>query len=258
MINNLRYLLFILFVSLSTFENVKANEPFIFNVTEIEILENGNQIKGYKGGTVIIEDGSKIIAENFFYNKLTNILEAIGNVKYIDETRNSIITTNKAIYFKNQEKVLTEGNSKAENENNIITAKKLKYDKVKNIFIAEHNAVIEDFQKNSKIYADEITYLKNEEKVYTSGETRALIEEKYIFNSENVLYLREIEELSSQKKSTVIDDNGNIYELANFFYDIKNEILKGKEVNLLAKVDKDKTDKFFFLKVFLILKIKVI
>jgi len=246
MINNLRYLLFILFVSLSTFEKVEANEPFIFNVTEIEILENGNQIKGYKGGTVIIDDGSKIIAENFFYNKLTNILEAIGNVKYIDETRNSIITTNKAIYFKNQEKVLTEGNSKAENENNIITAEKLKYDKVNNIFKAENNAVIEDFQKNSKIYADEITYLKNEEKVYTSGETKALIEEKYIFNSENVLYLREIEELSSQKKSTVIDDNGNIYELANFVYDIKNEILKGKEVNLLAKVDKDKTDKFFF------------
>ena len=40
---------FILFFSF--IKSVNANEPFVFNVTEIEILENGNQINGYKGGT---------------------------------------------------------------------------------------------------------------------------------------------------------------------------------------------------------------
>ena len=53
----------------------KANEPFTFNVTEIEILQNGNKIYGYKGGTATSIDGSIITAENFFYNKLTNILQ---------------------------------------------------------------------------------------------------------------------------------------------------------------------------------------
>ena len=304
--NNLKYFLFILFFGLFTLEYVRANEPFVFDVTEIEILEDGNQINGYKGGTAIAEDGSKIIAENFFYNKLTNILEAVGNVKYIDQSKNTIITTDKAIYFKNQEKVFTKGNSKVENENNtitaenleydkinnifkakkntitkdlkknstiyadeitylknqekvfakgdskvenennIITAENLEYDKINNIFKAKKNAVVEDFEKNSTIYADEITYLKNQEKVFTEGKTKALIKEKYIFNSENVSYLREIGELSSQKKSTVIDDSGNVYELANFLYDIENELLKGEKVNLLAKVDENKTDKYFF------------
>ena len=40
-------------------------------VQEIEILEDGNKIYGYKGGTAISEDGSSITAKNFFYNKFT-------------------------------------------------------------------------------------------------------------------------------------------------------------------------------------------
>ena len=100
----------------SFIKNVNANEPFIFNVTEIEILEDGNQINGYKGGTATSEDGSTITAENFFYNKLTNILETSGNVKYLDKIKNIIITSDKAIYLKNEEKIFTIGNSKAVNE----------------------------------------------------------------------------------------------------------------------------------------------
>ena len=91
--NSLRYLLLIIFLCLNIIQNTVANEPFVFNVTEIEILENGNQVNGYKGGTVISEDGSKIIAENFYYNKLTNILEAEGSVKYIDDKKNTTITS---------------------------------------------------------------------------------------------------------------------------------------------------------------------
>ena len=69
-------------------KSVNANEPFTFNVTEIEILEDGNQINGYNGGTATSEDGTIIFAKNFFYNKLTNILETSGNVKYLDKINN--------------------------------------------------------------------------------------------------------------------------------------------------------------------------
>ncbi len=304
--NKFRYFLLIIFCSLLTLKAVNANEPFVFNVTEIEILENGNQVNGYKGGTATSEDGSTITAENFFYNKLTNILEAIGTVKYVDVSNNIIITSDKAIYFKNNEKVYTIGNSKAFNDNNTITASSLEYDKINNIFKAKKDAVVNDLEKdttiyadeityfkndektyaigNSKavnknntitassleydkinnifkakkdavvndlekdttIYADEITYFKNDEKVFTEGKTKALIEKKYIFNSEDVTYLRNTEKLFSQKKSTVEDDNGNNYKLDNFFYNIDKELLKGKGVEVLAKVDENKTDKYFF------------
>ena len=131
--NKLKNFIFILLCILFTSKNLNAKEPFIFDVTEIEILEDGNQINGYKKGTATSKDGSTITAENFYYNKLTNILEVTGNVKYLDKIKDIVITADKAIYYKNDEKVFTIGNSKAISENNIITASTLEYDKTNNI-----------------------------------------------------------------------------------------------------------------------------
>ena len=314
--NKFKNFIFILFCFIFLFKNLYANEPFVFDITEVEILENGNKINGYKGGTVTSEDGSTITGKNFFYNKLTNILEITGGVKYSDKIKNIIITADKVIFFKNnekifttgnskavnenntitaasleydkinnifkakkdavindlkkyttiyadeitylknEEKVFTEGNSKAVNENNTITAASLEYDKINNIFKAKKDAVINDLKKYTTIYADEITYLKNEEKVFTEGKTEALIEKKYKFNSENVSYLRNIGNLFSQKKSSIKDDNGNIYKLDSFSYNINEELLKGTKVEVFAKVDENKTDQYFFSEGFFNLKDK--
>ena len=244
--NSFKYFILVLFFYSFLIEIIHANEPFIFDVTEIEILKNGNQINGYNGGTATSEDGSKITAEKFYYNKLTNILEAIGDVKYVDKIKNIVITADSAIYFKNKERIFTKGNSRAISEKNTITASNLEYDKIQNIFKAETNAEIKDFEKDTTINADKITYLKNDEKIFTEGETEAFIEKKYIFNSKNVSYYRNLNNLSSEKKSSVEDDNGNIYNLDNFSYNTENKILKGEKVIVLAKVDKDKTDKYYF------------
>ena len=244
--NKFNNLLFILICFIFLSKNINADEPFIFDITEIEILDNGNQINGFKGGTATSKDGSTITAENFFYNKLTNILETTGNVEYTDKIKNIIITTDKAIYLKNEEKIFTIDNSKAVNESNTITASNLEYDKIKNIFEAKKNAVVIDFEKDTTIYADEISYFKNEEKIFTKGKTKALIEKKYEFNSENVSYYRNLGDLISQTKSSVEDDNGNIYKLKNFTYNINKELLKGQEVEILAKVDENKIDQYFF------------
>ncbi|WP_435165114.1 LPS-assembly protein LptD [Candidatus Pelagibacter bacterium nBUS_28] len=244
--NSLKKYLFILFYFLIATKSINANEPFIFDITEVEILENGNQIYGYKGGTATSNDGSTITAENFSYNKITNILETNGNVRYLDKIKNINVTSDKAIYFKNQEKIFTTGNSKAVNENNSITASSLEYDKITNIFVARKNAVVTDLEKETNIYADEISYFKNEEKIFTKGKTKALIQNKYKFNSENVFYHRNSNNLFSQKNSSVEDDNGNIYKLKNFSYNISKELLKGKRIEVLAKVNDEKTDQYFF------------
>ena len=220
--NSFKYFILVLFFYSYLIEIIRANEPFIFDVTEIEILKNGNQINGYNGGTATSEDGSKITAEKFYYNKLTNILEAIGDVKYLDKIKNIVITADSAIYFKNKERIFTKGNSRAISEKNTITASNLEYDKIQNIFKAETNAEIKDFEKDTTINADKITYLKNDEKIFTEGETEAFIEKKYIFNSKNVSYYRNLNNLSSEKKSSVEDDNGNIYNLDNFSYNTEN------------------------------------
>ena len=85
-----------------------------------------------------------------------------------------------------------------------------------------------------------------EEKFFTKGKTKALIKKKYKFNSENVSYFRNSEDIFSENKSMVEDDSGNIYTLENFTYNTGKELLKGKTVNVLAKVEKNKIDKYFF------------
>jgi len=304
--NKFKIFTFVLLCLIVTLKNLIADEPFIFNVTEIEILEDGNIINGYKGGTATSKDGTTISAENFFYNKKTNILETSGNVKYLDKIKNVniiadkatyfkndetihtfgnstvfsesniisatnleydkinnffkakqdvkysdkiddiIITTDKAIYYINDGKIYTFGNSKVVSDSNTITASDFKYDKINNTYIAIKNVEVNDFEKNTTIYADEITYLKNEEKIFTKGNSKALVENKYKFNSKNVTYYRNLGDLTSQQKTSVEDDSGNIYKLKNFSYNINKEVLKGKEIEVLAKVEENKIDQFFF------------
>ena len=227
-----------------------ANEEFTFNVTEIEIINNGDQINGYNGGTVISDDGSTITGKNFFYDKLTNILEIDGKVKYLDKIKNIEITADKVIYFKNDEKIFTTANSEVIGEKINIKANDLEYDKSRNTFKAKTNALIHDFEKDTKIFADEISYLKNDEKIFTKGKTKALIQKRYTFNSSDLIYLRNNEKILSEKKSSIEDDNGNIYKLNQFSYNLAEELLKAENIEILAKVEGNKIDKYFFSKGF--------
>ena len=79
--NNLSKFTIYLFLCLSFFSYLNAEEQFVFKVTEINISENGNLIVGSKGGKAVTNDGFEIIGENFVYNKVTNILNVSGNVK---------------------------------------------------------------------------------------------------------------------------------------------------------------------------------
>ena len=82
------YIFLIFFFTLS---NSYGNESFTFDVTEIEILKEGNKFLGKNGGTATTENGITIYAENFEYKKLKNILYADTNVKIEDKLNNTII-----------------------------------------------------------------------------------------------------------------------------------------------------------------------
>ena len=65
-----------------------AQEQFNFDVTQIEISNNGNLYKGSKRGTITTNKGIIINANTFTYNKNTNILDAEGQVKIEDLVNN--------------------------------------------------------------------------------------------------------------------------------------------------------------------------
>ena len=84
MINKIYILIFLALFNFSLIEKAYSAEQFNFNVTEIEILEDGNLFKGIKRGTISSDAGIIINADYFEYNKLLNQLKAQGNVKIID------------------------------------------------------------------------------------------------------------------------------------------------------------------------------
>ena len=184
--NNFFYkFLIIFFLFIFNFYTVKA-EQFNFNVTEIEILENGNLYKGLNRGTIETDNGVIINADTFIYNKLTNIVNAEGQVK------------------------------------------------------------LEDKSEQYEIYSEKLTYFKNEEKIITKGFTEANIQSEYNFKSKNVVLKLQPKELSSKIKSTVTDNNNQIYYLDEFIYYVNENLLKGKNILTITNYNLPKSDKFYF------------
>ena len=66
----------------------QSSEQFSFDVTEIEIQNNGKLIKGLKRGVVTSNNGLELKADTFEYNKTSNVLNANGNVIVIDKIKN--------------------------------------------------------------------------------------------------------------------------------------------------------------------------
>ena len=110
-----KYLSFLIFLIVSKLFFFSANsaEQFNFDITEIEILQNGDVIKGVKKGTVSTNDGIIITADTFIYKKLLNILSAEGNVTIKDSKKNLEIYSDNVVYEKNKEIITTNKNSKA-------------------------------------------------------------------------------------------------------------------------------------------------
>ncbi len=184
--NKSKYILIILILNFLSLINVYSNEPFNFNITEIEITNNGNILKGYKGGTATTDGGLKIEADAFEYDKVLNILNAFGNVKITDEINDYIILSEK------------------------------------------------------------ITYVKNQEKIFTKGKTEAILESRYNFLSENVLLLKNQMILSSEKKSSLIDNDSYLYKFDKFNYSFYEGILKATKIEIISNFKKSKNEKDFY------------
>ena len=101
-------LLFVVFLNLSPLNLTFADE-FTFEVSNIEIIENGNIYKGSNRGKVTTDNQTEIISNNFEYLKKKNRLEANGNVILTDVKNDIIINAEKIFYLKNQEKIYTLG-----------------------------------------------------------------------------------------------------------------------------------------------------
>ncbi len=246
MINNMYkiiYLIFFYFI----FLNANSAQNFNFNITEVQILEDGNKFIGSKRGTITSDNGIIIDADEFEYNKNLNILNASGKVKITDTINKYIIYSNKVIFEKNKNIIYTKNNSKGISliDKIEISANDFEYDINKNIIIAKEQVNFINNLKDYNIETEFLTYFINEGKISSKGKTSALINSKYNFISDDVIFLKNSMELFS-KKATTVTDQSNLYRLSKFRYLINEEELRGEKIIINSNYNLPKSDKFYF------------
>ena len=247
MINKYLFFSIILIVSKLFYFNANSAEQFNFDVTEIEISQNGEVIKGIKKGTVSTNNGITITADTFIYKKLLNILTAEGNVLIKDDKRDVEIYSDNVIYNKNKEIITTNKNSKAiYGIEKSIFADSFKFYRNKNILNATGDVRIEDTLNNYLITGNNFNYFIDSEKIISKGKTDAFLKSKYKINSEDLVYLLKENNLSSLKKTKIADNNSKVYFAENFNYSINQEIFKGEKILIITNYNLPKSDKFYF------------
>ena len=132
---------------------------------------------------------------------------------------------------------------KALTDNNIeILADKFEYNKITSRLIAKKNVVIIDSLNKVIIKANKIIYFKKKEKFLTEGKTEITVEDKYIINSTDVVFLRNEKQISSDKQTSLIDNKNNFYTTKKFRYLIKTRLFRGNQINIIT----NNKDEYFF------------
>ena len=67
--NNIYIILAILFLFTTFPAKSNSEQQFNFDITNVEILDEGNVFKGTNKGKITTDNGIEIIAESFEYNK---------------------------------------------------------------------------------------------------------------------------------------------------------------------------------------------
>ena len=238
--------IWILFFSLITFD-VYSLDEFNFDVSEIQILENGNKFVGDKRGVITNNKGIEINADRFEYYKKSETLNAKGNVIIIDKINNLKIYSQNITYKKKNDLIFTSSGSRALDLNKGIEIKadSFEYFLKVNKIVAKKNASFRNDIKDYKISSDIITYFKNKQKISTKGKTYAQLNSKYNFETRDVVFLIDKMELISKNK-TKINDKLNFYQLNKFHYFVDQEELKGEKILINTDYKSPTNDKYYF------------
>lgn len=199
----------------------KAVEEFVFNITEIEITNEGNFFKGLKRGTVITNGKQTIItADTFEYDKIKNILNAKGDVIIEDKIKDYLIYSNHITYDKNKEIIYSEGITKANIHSKFnVTSSDVILDRNTGVLKSNQRSFIIDDEYN-KYQTDLLNYTINEN-VFKGSKVKVITNinkekiEKEFYNFEDGIFNLENKEF--------IASGTRIYVKKNIFNEDKND-----------------------------------
>ena len=197
-------ILLIIFLALSCFK-LSLAEEFIFEVSNIDITDNGNIYKGKNRGKVTTDSQTEIVSDNFIYLKNINRLEANGDVQLMDLKKNITVNAEKIFYLKDEEKIYTVGKTIIISEKYNIEGYDMTLLKNKMILFSSKKAIISD----------------NFSTVYKPSEFEFLI-------NEEILKGKKIEAITNYQ----LDNSDQIFFEIGYF-DLKQNKFLGKDVNII-------------------------
>ena len=175
----------------------------------IKILKNGDLINSYNGKAIDKAQSIEIESKISIYDKITEILEVIDDVKFYDNIKDIFIETKKGIYERKTNTIYTKGKT----------------------FIK-----IED---KYEIESEDLTYDRSVSKIITDSYSVIRDDKQNVYNFENG-FIYEIEkEIISAKKTNVIDNLNNQYLFEKVKINLKTKEIIGKDITI------DFVDKFF-------------
>ncbi len=150
--NKFPFLVLVIFLSNLFISNLFADNEFSFDISEVEILEDGNKVVGKKRGKITSENGIIISSDEFEYDKLKNIIIATGNVIIEDNPNDVILFSNKVIYKKNLENFFSAGKTTSTIYSRYnLTSDDLNYNSKSRIIKSEKKTLLND-TKNKIFY----------------------------------------------------------------------------------------------------------
>ena len=202
----IKTLLIIIFLISNTY----SIEEFNFDITEIEISDNGNKFKGLKRGSATSDNGLIIEADIFEYDKLTNILNAYGTVEINDLVNNYVIFTDNITYIKDKETIFTKGETKA-----IIESK---YN-----FLSKNVTLL---RAQKELYSSEFTEVKDDKFTqYNLNEFRFYIDK-------NLLKGKNIDVISDYTK---IPENRELYSFKDGIFNLETKNFDASDTKIFLE-----------------------
>ena len=214
-------------------------QDIVIDAKEVDIKNKGNLITAT--GLVKITDGEniEISGEKAKYNKLDQNLEIEGNVIFYDKSRSFKALSDKVIFDRNK-KVISSFKNTSILILNQTTGKPIYNIKGENSFIDQNKKILEivnnvslvNILENYEIKTEKIIYNKTDETFKSFNETNIDYKNKIKIISSDILYDINEKIFTSYKKSILIDELGNNFELSSFNFDLVNNIFKSKKLKV--------------------------
>jgi len=114
-----------------------------------------------------------------------------------------------------------------------ISGQQFDYNKLNSILNVQGNVVVQDELSDLTLKAEELTYLKLIETIYTKKKSIIRFNNKYSLSSNEITYDRKKKLIFSKKDIVIEDEFGNISTMSDFEFFIDTKIIKGNNIEFL-------------------------